>query len=109
MSNQPQPQNLPTTKNMNSGSGAVDRVAKSSNYILKPHYSTGGHATCTNPKCRSRIAKSNATMDLSERLYKALMITNRTKIFIVEGAVVAECVCGNKYDMGGIFFEKNLK
>ena len=35
------------------------------------------------------------------------MVTNRTKIFVVEGAVVAECVCGSLYDMGGIFFEKN--
>jgi hypothetical protein len=48
-------------------------------------------------------------MDVSERLYKALMVTNRTKIFIVEGAVVAECICGTRYDMGGVFFEKTKK
>lgn len=82
---------------------------RKSDAVLRPHYSSGGHATCINPKCRARIVKSNATMDLQERLYKALMVTNRTKIFIVEGAVVAECVCGNKYDMGGVFFEKNIK
>ena len=75
--------------------------------IQRPHFSSGGHAICTNPRCRSRIVKSNSTIDVHERLYKALMVTNRTKIFVVEGAVVAECVCGSLYDMGGIFFEKN--
>lgn len=95
---------------MNTNNGFLGKeILEDFNHILKPHYSIGGHAVCTNPKCKSRIVKSNATLGTEERLHKALMVTNRTKIFIVEGAVVAECVCGAKYDMGGIFFEKNIK
>lgn len=98
-----------TSKQPNMNDGSEMPHSEPYNRLLKPHYSSGGHATCINSKCRSRIIKSNATMGLEERLHKALMFTNRTKIFIVEGAVVAECVCGNKYDMGGVFFEKNVK
>ena len=90
--------------NTNDGSRGTDDRG-----LHYPKYSQAGNATCTNPKCKARIVKSNATMDVSERLYKALMVTNRTKIFIVEGAVVAECVCGTRYDMGGVFFEKTKK
>lgn len=93
----------------NTNDGLEQNHESQDDRLLKPHYSSGGHATCVNSKCRARIVKSNATMGLEQRLHKALLFTNRTKIFIVEGAVVAECVCGNKYDMGGVFFEKNIK
>jgi len=80
--------------------------------LILPHMSEGGHAICTNPKCKTRMAKSNATLDVNERLHKALMFTNTTKVFIANGGIVAECICGNKYDVNGllgigIYFEKN--
>lgn len=94
---------------MSTNDGSLEEGSLDKGGLHSPHYTTGGHATCTNPRCKARIVKSNATVDLSERIYKALMVTNHTKIFIVEGAVVAECVCGNRYDMGGLFLEKSKR
>lgn len=81
-----------------------------------PHVSAGGHALCTNPKCKSRLLRSNATLHSSPRIFKALMFTNSTKLFVIEGSMIAECICGHKYDVGeivlgksSVFFERNRK
>jgi hypothetical protein len=96
---------------MNTKSGRQeDRILAKSLGI--PHMSSGGNAVCTNPKCKTRIARSNATIDMNETIQKALMFTNSTKIFVVEDGIVAECTCGSKYNVSdifakGIFFKKN--
>lgn len=81
-----------------------------------PHISAAGHAICTNPKCKARIMRSNATLHSEPRIFKALMFTNTTKLFVVEGSIIAECACGHKYDVGevvlgksSVFFERNRK
>lgn len=96
---------------MRSGSEESPSLFKSEDLLLShPHVSIGGHVVCTNSKCKTRIMKSNAHIG---SLTKALLFTNNAKIFIVDGSVVAECICGSKYDMKdmiqnrGIYFEKN--
>lgn len=108
MTNQPSNtmKNTTITKN---GSHEHKILAKS---FESPHISEGGNAICTNPKCKTRIARSNATIDVNERMEKALMFTNSTKIFVVEDGIVAECSCGSKYNVSemfakGTFFRKN--
>lgn len=81
-----------------------------------PHVTSGGHAVCTNSQCKSRLLRSNATLYSTPRIFKALMFTNSTKLFVLEGSIIAECVCGNKYDVGevvlgksSVFFERNRR
>lgn len=94
---------------MNNGLKDSELLAKS---FMHPHVSTGGNVVCTNPKCKERIAKSNATISMEDRMEKGLLFTNSTKVFIMNDGVVAECVCGSKYNVSevfakGIFFKKN--
>lgn len=98
---------------MRSGLGEVPSLLTEKDLLLSlPHVSLGGHVVCINSKCKTRIMKSNAHIG---ELTKAFLFTNNTKIFIIDGSVVAECICGSKYDMnamvksGGIYFEKNKK
>lgn len=77
-----------------------------------PHVSTGGNVVCKNPKCKERIAKSNAVLDINNYPERGLLFTGATKVFVMEDGVVAECTCGNKYNVTdmfskGIFFKKN--
>lgn len=81
-----------------------------------PHISAGGHALCTNPKCKARLLRSNAILNSENKMLKAMMFTNSAKLFVIERSIIAECSCGNKYDVGqialeksSIFFERNGK
>mgnify|MGYP003332514233 CR=1 FL=1 len=65
--------------------------------LERPHLSITGNVTCTNPKCRTRMVKSNANLEINSMTHRAVMITGKAKIFILGKSIVAECVCGTKY------------
>jgi len=67
--------------------------------LQKPHVSLSGNAICTNPKCKTRMIKSNATLELNSVIHKAVMINSKTKIFILGKSLVIECICGSRYNI----------
>ena len=74
----------------------AERLKKS---LQKPHVSVSGNAVCTNPKCKTRMIKSNATLELNSVVYKAVMLNSKTKIFILGKSLVIECICGSRYNI----------
>lgn len=99
---------------MRNGSKAESTSPYEGHQFERPHVSSGGHVSCTFSKCKNRLMKSNATVNDNDKIFKAMMFTNNTKIFIVNSSMIAECICGAKYDVNdivsgnrGIFFEKN--
>lgn len=71
--------------------------------LMRPHLSHSGNVTCTNPKCKARIIKSNADLEINSISHKAVMISGKTKIFILGKSFVAECICGAKYNLDDSF------
>ena len=78
------------------GEELLDRLQKS---LRRPHFSTGGNAVCVNPSCRTRMIKSNATLEINSIQHKAVMISGKTKIFMIGKSIVGECICGTRYDL----------
>ena len=81
----------------------VERLKKS---LRTPHISHTGNAVCTNPSCRTRMIKSNAVLEVNSISHRAVMITGKTKIFLLGKSIIAECVCGTRYDLSGTFSEE---
>ncbi len=74
--------------------------------LQKPHVSVSGHSMCTNPSCKTRMVKSGADIEINSVHHKAVMITGKTKVFILGKSLVAECVCGTKYHIGETGFSE---
>ena len=67
--------------------------------LKKPHVAQSGNAVCTNPECRTRMVKSNAEIEINSIAHRAVLITGKAKIFILGKSLVAECVCGTRYNL----------
>ena len=74
----------------------LNRLQKS---LQRPHVSSGGNAVCVNPACRTRMIKSNATLEINSIQHKAVMISGKTKVFMIGKSIVGECICGTRYDL----------
>jgi len=74
----------------------IEKLQKS---LQKPHVSVSGNFVCTNPQCKTRMIKSNATIELNSVVHKAVMINSKTKVFILGKSLVLECVCGTRYSI----------
>lgn len=90
-------------KNMNNGSQEnekqTDLIEKLQKSLQKPHVSVSGNFVCTNPQCKTRMVKSNATLEVNSVVHKAVMINSKTKVFILGKSLVLECVCGTRYSI----------
>lgn len=74
-------------------------IKKLQKSLQKPHVSTSGNFVCTNPQCKTRMVKSNATLEVNSVVHKAVMINSKTKVFILGKSLVLECVCGSRYSI----------
>jgi len=74
-------------------------IRKLQKSLQKPHVSTSGNFVCTNPQCKTRMVKSNATLEVNSVVHKAVMINSKTKVFILGKSLVLECVCGSRYSI----------
>jgi len=81
-------------------------VKKLKKSLRIPHISHSGNAVCTNPSCRARMIKSNAILEANSISHRAVMITGKTKIFLIGKSIIAECVCGTRYDLDGALSEE---
>jgi hypothetical protein len=52
------------------------------------------------------MVKSGANIEINSVQHKAVMITGKTKVFILGKSLVAECVCGTKYHIGETDFSE---
>lgn len=90
-------------KNMNDGSTENEKqsalIEKLQKSLQKPHVSVSGNFVCTNPQCKTRMVKSNATLEVNSVVHKAVMINSKTKVFILGKSLVLECVCGTRYSI----------
>ncbi len=74
-------------------------IKKLQKSLQKPHISTSGNFVCTNPQCKTRMVKSNATLEVNSVVHKAVMINSKTKVFILGKSLILECVCGTRYSI----------
>jgi hypothetical protein len=81
-------------------SGEDELLARLQKSLQLPHVSSGGNAMCVNPNCRARMIKSNATLEINSIVHKAVMISGKTKVFMIGKSIVGECICGTRYDLG---------
>lgn len=90
-------------KNTNDGSQGNEQQAylleKLRKSLQKPHISVSGNFVCINPQCKTRMIKSNATLEVNSVVHKAVMINSKTKVFILGKSLVLECVCGTRYSI----------
>jgi len=52
------------------------------------------------------MIKSNAVLEANSISHRAVMITGKTKIFLIGKSIIAECVCGTRYDLDGALSEE---
>ena len=45
------------------------------------------------------MVKSNAEIEINSIAHRAVLITGKAKIFILGKSLVAECVCGTRYNL----------